>query len=105
MNNISFDRGTKRSCLSCEARFYDLGRTPAICPKCGVECVEIVRVVSPSYRSRKAFGRGRPLPVEELEGAQPEAAQDDEEKEDGEEGEERELDGEDDAPADAEEAE
>jgi hypothetical protein len=44
------------------------------------------------------------LAVEELEATQPEAAQDDEEKEDGDEG-ERELDGEDDAPADAEETE
>jgi uncharacterized protein (TIGR02300 family) len=29
--------GAKRTCVSCEARFYDLMRTPAICPKCGTE--------------------------------------------------------------------
>ncbi|GBQ19744.1 TIGR02300 family protein [Tanticharoenia sakaeratensis] len=29
--------GLKRTCVSCNARFYDLGRTPAICPKCGAE--------------------------------------------------------------------
>ena len=29
--------GTKRTCLSCGARFYDLGRTPIICPKCGAQ--------------------------------------------------------------------
>jgi len=29
--------GVKRSCLSCGARFYDLQRNPAICPKCGAE--------------------------------------------------------------------
>jgi len=26
--------GTKRSCQSCGARFYDLRRAPIICPKC-----------------------------------------------------------------------
>ncbi len=29
--------GTKRVCVSCGARFYDLTKTPAICPKCGTE--------------------------------------------------------------------
>lgn len=29
--------GTKRVCQSCGARFYDLGRDPASCPKCGFE--------------------------------------------------------------------
>lgn len=27
--------GTKRTCQSCDAKFYDLGRTPIACPKCG----------------------------------------------------------------------
>ncbi len=29
--------GTKRVCVACGARFYDLTRTPAACPKCGTE--------------------------------------------------------------------
>ena len=29
--------GTKRLCVNCAARFYDLGRVPAICPKCDAE--------------------------------------------------------------------
>ena len=29
--------GTKRVCVSCGARFYDLARIPAACPKCGTE--------------------------------------------------------------------
>ena len=29
--------GLKRICVSCNTRFYDLNRTPAICPKCDVE--------------------------------------------------------------------
>jgi uncharacterized protein (TIGR02300 family) len=26
--------GTKRLCASCSAKFYDLGKTPIVCPKC-----------------------------------------------------------------------
>lgn len=29
--------GTKRVCVSCGARFYDLTRAPAVCPKCSTE--------------------------------------------------------------------
>jgi uncharacterized protein (TIGR02300 family) len=29
--------GTKRVCVSCGAKFYDLTRLPAVCPKCGTE--------------------------------------------------------------------
>ena len=29
--------GTKRVCVSCGARFYDLTRAPAVCPKCATE--------------------------------------------------------------------
>ncbi len=29
--------GTKRVCVSCGAKFYDLAHTPAVCPKCGTE--------------------------------------------------------------------
>jgi len=27
--------GMKRLCASCGAKFYDLGKTPIVCPKCG----------------------------------------------------------------------
>jgi uncharacterized protein (TIGR02300 family) len=29
--------GHKRVCVSCQTRFYDLTRAPAVCPKCGTE--------------------------------------------------------------------
>ncbi len=29
--------GNKLTCTSCAARFYDLNRTPAVCPKCEAE--------------------------------------------------------------------
>ncbi|HVZ09083.1 TIGR02300 family protein [Rhodopila sp.] len=29
--------GMKRVCVACNTRFYDLQKSPAICPKCGTE--------------------------------------------------------------------
>lgn len=29
--------GTKHTCAQCEVRFYDMGRVPPACPKCGAE--------------------------------------------------------------------
>lgn len=29
--------GTKRTCLNCSTRFYDMQKTPIVCPKCGSE--------------------------------------------------------------------
>ncbi len=29
--------GTKRVCVACATRFYDLTKAPAVCPKCGTE--------------------------------------------------------------------
>jgi uncharacterized protein (TIGR02300 family) len=29
--------GMKRTCVACGAKFYDLGKQPAVCPKCGTE--------------------------------------------------------------------
>ncbi|MCH4023462.1 MAG: TIGR02300 family protein [Acetobacter sp.] len=29
--------GSKRVCVSCGAKFYDLQKDPAVCPKCGAE--------------------------------------------------------------------
>ncbi len=29
--------GSKRVCVSCATRFYDLARMPPVCPKCGTE--------------------------------------------------------------------
>jgi uncharacterized protein (TIGR02300 family) len=44
------DLGTKRLCGNCGAKFYDLSKTPIVCPKC-----ETVFVIAPvSSRSRPA---------------------------------------------------
>lgn len=41
--------GTKRTCGSCGARFYDMQRQPAVCPKCGA-----VYEDDPPARSRRS---------------------------------------------------
>ena len=60
------ERGTKRVCLHCEAKFYDLIRFPILCPKCGTEYVEVVRPPPPPRQPRRsAFGRSRDNPPPE----------------------------------------
>jgi uncharacterized protein (TIGR02300 family) len=47
------DLGTKRLCGNCGAKFYDLSKTPIVCPKC-----ETVFVVAPvSSRARPEAAR------------------------------------------------
>ena len=63
------DLGTKRLCGSCGAKFYDLSKTPIVCPKC-----ETVFVVAPvSSRSRPAEA-ARAAAVAEPEVVTPETA-------------------------------
>jgi len=77
--------GTKRTCQSCGAKFYDMMRSPIVCPKC-----ETVFVVEAKPRRR---GAARPeeavvKPVvvldeaEELEVEDVEEIEDDEDEED-----------------------
>lgn len=47
-------RGTKRVCASCDARFYDLGRSPITCPVC-----HTVYQVSPTSRRGAAAAKPR----------------------------------------------
>ena len=49
--------GTKRLCAGCNAKFYDLLRTPIVCPTC--EAVFVLPKVVPS-RPRRGF---EPLPA------------------------------------------
>ncbi|RDI59460.1 TIGR02300 family protein [Microvirga subterranea] len=41
--------GLKRQCMSCGAKFYDLNRDPAACPKCGTvfQATALTRVAAP----------------------------------------------------------
>ena len=41
--------GLKRQCMSCGAKFYDLNKDPAVCPKCGTvfQAAALTRVAAP----------------------------------------------------------
>src|SRR5215472_3711509 len=53
--------GAKQICPTCSSKFYDLGRRPAHCPKCGSEFDP-----EEALRNRRVRPRG-PLPEEEQE--------------------------------------
>jgi len=50
--------GTKRSCGSCGARYYDMGRQPVVCPKCGA--VHEEDAPTRARRSRAAVPEKKP---------------------------------------------
>ena len=58
--------GTKRRCLSCTAPFYDLDRTPIVCPKCGAD-YQIVEYV----RSRPKWAPTFPIATKTSGAAEP----------------------------------
>jgi uncharacterized protein (TIGR02300 family) len=67
--------GTKRLCAHCSAKFYDLNKTPIICPKCST-VYEIAPVVTrgrpePAAAAASAAARAAPAPVEEVAAAEP----------------------------------
>ena len=51
--------GAKRTCEACEAKFYDLNKSPATCPKCGhafdpdAIMAAPVRAVAPTAKAEK----------------------------------------------------
>lgn len=95
------ERGTKRICLHCEAKFYDMMRTPILCPKCGEEFIEVVRPPpTPRQPRRSAFGKDRAAPLPQP--AEPEEGILDRDDEEREEEDEVEID-EDEAEAEADE--
>lgn len=67
-------RGTKRVCLACEVRFYDLVRDPIICPICGTEhtpgapvTVASERAPYPGKTSWRNAGFKRPAPPNKVD--------------------------------------
>lgn len=53
-------RGTKRVCPSCEARYYDLGRSPITCPVC--QAAYPITPPSSSRRSERVAPAEPPKP-------------------------------------------
>ena len=60
--------GLKRQCMSCGAKFYDLNKDPAVCPKCGTvfQATTLSRVAAP------VIARAAPEDEVEIESAGPE---------------------------------
>ncbi|KUO61632.1 MAG: hypothetical protein APF80_11095 [Alphaproteobacteria bacterium BRH_c36] len=54
-------RGTKHRCLSCELPFYDLARTPIVCPNCSETFVPVV-AATPRLSEPKPISNGRRAP-------------------------------------------
>lgn len=62
--------GTKRVCVACNTRFYDLSHSPAICPKCGTEQpVEQPRLRRPGGNVAEEKRPKKPVPVPGVEEA------------------------------------
>src|SRR5215468_3265865 len=57
-------RGSKRVCPSCGARFYDLNRTPIVCPVC--QSIYQVTPTPPPPPSRR-WGRAQPAEARKVE--------------------------------------
>ena len=73
--------GQKYSCVGCGARFFDLNRLPAVCPKCEVqqppEKPRIARAAGTGGFGRRSGMRQPPMIVQEE--AEPAAASEDDE--------------------------
>ena len=62
---VKAELGTKRTCPSCAARFYDLLKNPIACPKCGQTF--IAEAILPSKGDSGAQPAAKPRPVIEPE--------------------------------------
>lgn len=45
--------GNKHECLSCSTKFYDLGKSELICPKCGADQKELAEAGESSKKKEK----------------------------------------------------
>ena len=67
--------GIKRQCMSCGAKFYDLNRNPATCPRCGTPFQVSAMPVALSRSAASAAPARAPVPADEeteVEAAGPE---------------------------------
>lgn len=55
-------RGTKRTCLSCESRFYDLNNDPIVCPLCQAPYV-MTAIDTAAAAAEAAAVAARPKPI------------------------------------------
>jgi uncharacterized protein (TIGR02300 family) len=74
--------GTKHECFNCGTKFYDLGKSEAICPKCGADQKNAAQAESPAAtpaaRRRRKAEIVKPIEVVEEEPETVEELPDDE---------------------------
>ena len=51
--------GTKRQCQDCEAKFYDLNKSPIVCPDCGAE-FKVVEAARPTPKPEPKVAKSPP---------------------------------------------
>ncbi|HXF90677.1 MAG TPA: FYDLN acid domain-containing protein [Candidatus Nitrosotenuis sp.] len=59
---VKLEWGTKRTCQSCLSRFYDLQKSPIICPKCGTQFE--INVPGRRTRNRTGVDESKVVPFE-----------------------------------------
>lgn len=59
---VKAELGTKRTCPSCGSKFYDLLKSPIICPKCGVSFIAAPLLPSKGEVPQAAIPKPRPEP-------------------------------------------
>lgn len=64
---VKAELGTKRTCPSCGARFYDLLKSPIVCPKCGVSFIAATLLPSKTELPHQAAPKPREVVKEEPE--------------------------------------
>jgi hypothetical protein len=64
-------RGTKRTCQACEVRFYDLARSPIVCPSCGAHFTPVAAPVVHSSAPLASFSSKTRWRSQPLKRAQP----------------------------------
>lgn len=57
--------GTKFECYNCGTKFYDLGKTEAVCPKCGANQKDSVQAEAPA--ASQASRRKRKVEIKPIE--------------------------------------
>ncbi len=76
--------GNKRVCVSCAAKFFDLTKQPAVCPKCHTDQpAEQPRLRRLPGNVPDQKGRAKPVPVPGLEGAEVEVEVEEDDAEEG----------------------
>ena len=63
----SLSRGSNRVCQNCQTRFFDLRKSPIICPKCGTELIIPVSFRTKAFDAKHAAAKASADDLTEVE--------------------------------------